>query len=253
MTDSFHKDESKSSPAEDQLGNSVETNENSSQGGHDFSHNHIVDAFIFFGHGREEAEQWIRTSLKSTQLFLDQSLRIEPKRWSDKYPTTPRNDIQDALRSDIGAALYFLTGGVEEKYNRPRWTPIPRSEFSIRTKDLFERLAANPEYPDDIGAEKQIERIQKELERISEKIRKGKATLPYRLMNAPDCELITLESKGKAKDHEFIWASVTDHETREEIEASIKKEIELGNVAIENYGREIRFASTRRPIAEPAG
>jgi len=203
MTDSFNKDEFKSSPAEDQLRGSIETIKRSPQEGYDFSHNHIVDAFIFFGRDKEEAEQWIRTSLKMTRFFLHDSLLIEPKRWSDRYPTTPRKDIQDALRSDIGAALWYLTGGVEEKYKRPSWTPIPRIEFCIRTKDLFEKLAENPENPEDIGAENQIELLKKELGHISEKVREGKAALPYDLKNAPDWKLISLGLRGREKDYKF--------------------------------------------------
>ena len=207
MTASRYENQSDESATEDQRGDDTQRAKNAQPEGPALKHQHIVNAFILFGRDKQEAEQWIKTSLHTTCLYLEQSLITEPKRWTDRYPTTPHKEIREALKSEIGAALWYLTGGVEEKHKNSSWTPTPGIEYSIRTRELVKHLAAHPENSDDIAAESQIERLQKELQRISKKIRKGKATLPYHLRNAPDWKLIALGPKGPGKGHRFLRAT----------------------------------------------
>lgn len=236
MTAFHHKKQFQESPSENQQGDDIERTVSGSNQQQDtaLSHQQIINAFIFFGRDREDAEQWIKTCLRQTCIYLEQSLLIEPMHWIERYPTTPLEEIQKALRSDIGAALWYLSGGVQEKYRRSNWTPLPGIEYSIRTKELLKHLAAHPENPADIAATNQIERLQKELQRISKKIRNGKARLPYRLKSAPDWKLVVLGPKGPGKGHRFLRAnSHTTPITRAELN-KITEARNSGHVLIED-------------------
>lgn len=165
----------------------------------------IINAFIYRGRAKDEAEQWIRTSLRITRLYLQGSFPSQRERWKERYPSTSLEDIHKAVTSEIGAALWYLDGGVEEKYAEPpAWMPTPGLEKSIRTGELMELLAENPKSPDDINAENQIGRLKKELERLPARVQGRRVEIPYRLKNAPDWKLIRFGEKGKDNGHFYL-------------------------------------------------
>jgi hypothetical protein len=161
---------------------------------------HIANIFLFYGRERDEASQWIQTSLRITRMHLKQSLLSEPQRWQGRYPTMLRKDIQRLLATDTFAALWYLNGGVEEKFKRRSWAPL-NLDGAIRTGTLIQYLTPHPDDPERNVAENKIDHLRKELERRSKQVKSRKITLPFQLKTAPAWQLIKLGKKGKGNGH----------------------------------------------------
>jgi len=193
----------------------------------------IIHAFILSGRTKDEAEQWIRTSLRITRLYLQGSVLTQRERWKERYPSTSPEDIHKAVTSEIGAALWHLRGGVDEKYAEPRPSASSITGFT-RSGTLLKYLSRDPEDPHWDESERRIARLKKEFERISKKVKEGEASLPYQLKNAQDWQLVKLGEKGKRKGHILQPACADSLPLTEADLREIREAIRSGDVTIED-------------------
>lgn len=176
--------------------NEPSTSESDTENNHFFKiHSEIITAFLVFGKDTEEARQWIKSSLKITQLYLESSLLHEYSQWKLKYPLLSDKEMKENLISELGTALWFLRGGVQEVHVQNQPKRFPNRTGAWKTSTLLKILGQDQDNPGRISA------LTKELEYISKKVREGKRSLPCPLRNADGWQLIELGERGKGKGH----------------------------------------------------